>query len=248
MNGLLQTIIVPVVKVLPYKAIAYAEVLSLAYAKPIVFLCLDAKFLPELKLFPYTTISSELGLSQAIEKVVEDNDPVMFVFQVLPKRFLVQQQLNACRHLRIPYFFVPSTGEHTSLENVALPMSFLIEDREKATWGRSLHRYFKSEFTILKPKDKGSRALKNVEYVGAMFNKLGIPYKVLDGRKSSFANDKEVFALLSHWANLVIVTASREYGLDDHLLGPKELHLIRKSALPIMVLNPRGDLYILCGD
>ena len=47
-------------------------------------------------------------------------------------------------------------------------------------------------------------------------------------------------------ADIAIITASREYGLDDIIFGPKELHIIKKSEIPLMVLNPRGDLYVLC--
>ena len=248
MKGLLQTILVPVVKEFPHSALAYAKMLSVAYAKPISFLCLDATLLEQLDSLNYPIINSGLGLTASISKAVEEQDPVMIIFENTGKRRLLQQQLSACRNLRIPYVFIPKGIEVQLPNKVALPMSFLIEDREKATWGRSLHRYFKSQFTILKPNDKGTRAGKNVVHVESLFDKLDIRYTTLLGKKSSFKNDKEVFSLLSDWANLVIVTASREYGLDDQFLGPKELHILRKSTLPIMMLNPRDDLYILCGD
>lgn len=248
MKGLLQTILVPVVNGVPHTAIAYAEMLSAAYVKPISLLCLDDTFIDELKDLDYPIIYSDSGLSSGINKVVSEQDSVMIVFENTGRRCLIQQQLKACRNLRIPYVFIPKGMGFQLPDKVALPMSFLIEDREKATWGRSLHRYFNSQFTILKPKDKGSRAGKNVAYVTSFFDKLNIPYTTINGKRSSFKNDKEVFSLLSDWANLVIVTASREYGLDDQFLGSKELHILRKSTLPIMMLNPRDDLYVLCGD
>jgi hypothetical protein len=248
MKGPLQTILVPVINELPHTALAYAEMLSAAYAKPISLLCLDATLVEELKPLNYPIIHSGLGLTVGINKAIDEQDAVMVVFENTGKWRLLQQQLRACRKLRIPYVFIPKGMEVQLPNKVALPMSFLIEDREKATWGRSLHRYFKSQFTILKPKDKGTRAGKNVVHVERLFDTLDICYTTLVGKKSSFKNDKEVFSLLSDWANLVIVTASREYGLDDQFLGPKELHILRKSTLPIMMLNPRDDLYILCGD
>lgn len=248
MTGLSQTILIPVLRDLPLKAISYAEMLAAAYSKPISFLCFNKSLSEQLLPFGYPLVHSELSLSEGIALAMKDQDPVMVVFEHCGKRRLLQQQLTACRDLRIPYVFIPSSTEVKSPKKVALPMSFLIEDREKATWGRSLHRYFNSQFSILKPNDKGSRAGKNVAHVEGFFDKLEIPYTTIKGKKSSFKNDKEVLSSLSDWADLIIITASREYGLDDQLLGPKELHILRKSQLAIMMLNPRDDLYILCGD
>lgn len=247
MQGPVQTILVPVEDVIPHTALAYAEMLSKAYNKPISLLIFDEN-IDGLEALDYPKLHCTSSLSQGVDMAIEQQDAVMLVFENNGRRRTIQKQLNACRQLRIPYFFVPQNAPILPPRKVAIPMSFLIEEREKATWGRSLHRYFKSQFTILKPNDKGSRAAANVKHVEAFFDKLTIPYTTLQGKKSSFKNDKEVLALLSDWADLVIVTASREYGLDDQLLGPKELHIIRKSRLALMILNPRDDLYILCGD
>jgi hypothetical protein len=46
---------------------------------------------------------------------------------------------------------------------------------------------------------------------------------------------------------MLIISASRDYGLDDIFFGPKELKVIRQSPVPVMVINPRKDLYTLCG-
>lgn len=248
MDGPVQTILVPVVDVVPRTAIAYAQILSEAYNKPISFLCLSSSLLEELKPFDSHIQFSDLPLDEAVPHAVAEQDAVMVVFESLAKRRIIQSQLSACRELRIPYFFIPKGGAITPPSRVVLPMSFLIEDREKATWGRSLHHFFDSQFTILKPKDKGSRAGKNVEHVQAFFDKHSIPYITVNGKKSSFKNDKEALALFAEGISLFMITASREYGLDDTFLGPKELHVIRKSQWPIMMLNPRDDLYILCGD
>jgi nucleotide-binding universal stress UspA family protein len=45
---------------------------------------------------------------------------------------------------------------------------------------------------------------------------------------------------------LILLTASREYGLDDWLFGPPEQYVIRHSQVPVMLINPRADLFSLC--
>ena len=34
--------------------------------------------------------------------------------------------------------------------------------------------------------------------------------------------------------------------LDDIIFGPKEQHMVKKSEKPVLLVNPRGDLYALC--
>jgi nucleotide-binding universal stress UspA family protein len=48
-------------------------------------------------------------------------------------------------------------------------------------------------------------------------------------------------------ADLLMISASRDYGIDDIIFGPKEEKIVKKSTIPVMVINPRKDLYALCG-
>lgn len=243
-----QSILVPLIDELSFAAVEYAKMLSKAYGKPVSILSFNKALDKELsKLGVYYSSTTE-KLNAGLASAIEEQDSVMLVWPCAHSRRRILQQLKACRELRIPYFFIPNGSQVLPPKKVALPMSFLIEDREKASWGRSLQRQFSSQFTILKPKDKGTRAVKNVRYVEDFFLKNTISFTTIQGRKSSFRNDKEALGLLAHQSDLMIVTASREYGLDDQFFGPKELAIIHKCPIPLMLLNPRGDLYILCGD
>ena len=46
--------------------------------------------------------------------------------------------------------------------------------------------------------------------------------------------------------DLLILTASRDYGLDDILFGPPERKAIQRALVPVMLVNPREDLFSLC--
>lgn len=80
-----------------------------------------------------------------------------------------------------------------------------------------------------------------------IFDKFDYTYKVEKAKADSFKLDKESVqkAEVENYG-LLILSASRDYGLDDIVFGPKELHLVRKSRVPILLVNPRGDLYTLC--
>ncbi len=244
----IQTILVPVFSRISKTAIRYAEMLSSAYQKPISLLCLNEALRKELHAWGHHVQHSSLPLKKAVAAVTKDQDSVMVVWENQSKYAAIHRCLLASRHLRIPYFFIPPAGKIAKPQRAVIPISFLPEEREKARWGRSLNRYFKSEFILLKPKDKGSQAEKNMVYIKDFFDKNNIPYRSVQGQRSSFKIDREALKCFSSEADLLLFTASRQYGPDDLFFGSRELHNIKRCRLPIMLLNPRNDLYILCGD
>jgi hypothetical protein len=80
-----------------------------------------------------------------------------------------------------------------------------------------------------------------------LFEKFNLIVNIEKAKGDSFKVDKEAVHKASiKNIGLIIITASREYGLDDLFFGPNELHLIKKSTKPILLVNPRADLYALC--
>lgn len=159
----------------------------------------------------------------------------------------VKVNLKACRELRIPYLFHKAGFPVINLNKVLVPVNFLIEEIEKAQFAAAFGRFCGSEITLLQANDYGSKAVTNVEKIRSVFDKFDFEYQVIKGEKDSF---KIEFDALIHaemnQCGLIIASASREYGLDDVVFGPKELHLIRKTNTPLMLINPRADLYTLC--
>ena len=159
----------------------------------------------------------------------------------------VRNNLKACRELRIPYLFHKDSSPVINMEKVLVPVNFLIEEIEKAQFAAAFGRFCNSAVTLLQANDYGSKAAANVAKIKSVFDKFDFEYQVVKGGKDSF---KIEFNALT-WAEmnkcgLIIASASREYGLDDVIFGPKELHLIRKTNTPLMLINPRADLYTLC--
>lgn len=155
--------------------------------------------------------------------------------------------LHACRELRIPYLFYKDSYGAMRLERVLIPVNFLIEEIEKAQFAAAFGRFCNSKITLLQANDYGSRAENNVAKIRSVLDKFQLEYQVVKGEKDSFkiefdalkVSEKENF-------DLVLVSSSRDYALDDIIFGPKELHLIKKSKVPVLLINPRGDLYTLC--
>jgi hypothetical protein len=80
-----------------------------------------------------------------------------------------------------------------------------------------------------------------------LFNSLNLQYSTQKGKKDSNGIELESAILNKNNQNsILIISASRDYGLDDIIFGPKERKIIKNTNLPIMLINPRGDLYALC--
>lgn len=155
--------------------------------------------------------------------------------------------LQATRNLRIPYSILSSNQSLTTFEHIFVPITYLEEEVEKAQFAAAFGRFFNSKILIFQPNDYGSKAEQNCQRIIEFLNKFDIYKIITKANEDSFGIEKEICAQANLQTNsLVLLSASREYGLDDIIFGPKELKLIRFSKTPILLINPRADLYALC--
>lgn len=181
---------------------------------------------------------------------------------------IIQQHLNDCRDERRPYVFITDTmppsasaviqrsglsGEAGQIGTILVPISFLEEEVYKSEICTYLARKTGAEILLLLANDYGTKAKQNLDKIITHIEKVkertgaDIRYRVLQAKKNSFNLAKEAVERQSEWKNdLLILTASREYGLDDILFGPPERHAILRSRIPVMLINPRADLFSLC--
>ena len=166
----------------------------------------------------------------------------------------VQHMLDECRELRTPYVVItPSMREVTALRRIIVPVSRLEEEIYKAEICTYLARKTGAHIILLQANDYGSRARINVgkmvTHIKAVSEKTGIPisYEIIQAKKDSSKVNREAAERQRDFvADLILLTASREYGLDDLLFGPQERHVIQRALVPVMLVNPREDLFSLC--
>jgi len=176
---------------------------------------------------------------------LEEQDPALLIFE-LTKNADIQRYLNICRDLRVPYLFLRPNAKF-DLKQISLPVSFLIEDKEKAPFASAFGRFLKSKILIYVPKDYGSKARQNINQMKTLFNSFSLDYEEKQGKKDSFGIEREAAQNAeSDNCGMVIISASREYGLDDIIFGSKEKRILQKTQIPVLLINPRADLYVLC--
>lgn len=164
----------------------------------------------------------------------------------------IQRILDACREERRPYVITtPLTSNLSPLTSILVPVTMLEEEVYKAEICTYLARKTGTHLILLRANDYGSKAIKNTQriitHIQTIAERTGesITYEEHIAKGDSFHIHKELHNYPTD-CQLILLTASREYGLDDWLFGPPEQYVIRHSKVPVMLINPRADLFSLC--
>lgn len=250
----------------PDQAVDLALTLSKGYDKPICFVSyLDKKIKASksdiedihqrwVKIlgpnYDKSVESHVLSNKNEFHLFMEHAEASMVVFQLSQHAGYnkVQTFLNMSRELRVPYLFTKPYFAPVKLDKVLVPVTFLIEDREKGPFSSSMGRFFGAELLMMPAKDYGSKAKQHTDAICTLLDKFSLNYQFVEAKEDSFKVELEATLKADELeAGLVIISASRDYGLDDLIFGPKELKCINEATVPMMLINPRGDLYVLCG-
>ena len=172
----------------------------------------------------------------------------------------VQHVLDACREERRPYVIINRSAQQncssgvqndSTVFSILIPVTMLEEEVYKAEICTYLARKTGANLILLRANDYGSKAAKNTQriitHIQTIAERTGetITYEERVAKGDSFHIHKELHNYPDDF-QLILLTASREYGLDDWLFGPPEQYVIRKSPVPVMLVNPRADLFSLC--
>lgn len=186
----------------------------------------------------------------------DDNDDIKLI-ECENQARIIQRRLNECREERRPYVFITPTMHIKTLRRLLVPVSMLEEETYKAEICTYLARKTGAHIILLQANDYGSHARQNVnrivthiEAVNRRLSEAGdepVSYEVAHARKDSFGLVREAAERQRDFCHdLLILTASRDYGLDDILFGPPERKAIQRALVPVMLVNPREDLFSLC--
>lgn len=146
-------------------------------------------------------------------------------------------------------------AHHPNYDKVAFSVDYSKESKEKLIWASYFARFNQSHLDLFHHtySDEGLRQKwhNNMRFLNKFFDGFGIRYQehTLHQRQGLFAETAVVTAAHTEGCQLLISTTTdlRNKDLLDYLLGCAEQRTIRnKERLPILYLNPRDDLYVLC--
>ena len=184
----------------------------------------------------------------------ENNEDIKLI-ECANDRRTIQGHLNASREERRPYVFVTPTMTIKPLRRLLVPVSMLEEETYKAEICTYIARKTGAHIILLQANDYGSHAHQNVNRIVTHIRKVNerlkesspsdeqskpISYEIVLARKDSFQLTIEAAERQRDFQHdLLVLTASRDYGLDDILFGPPERKAIQRALVPVMLVNPR---------
>jgi hypothetical protein len=152
----------------------------------------------------------------------------------------------------VPFLFIHSETPVSSFKNIVLPIDLRKENSDSALWSSWFGRFNQSEIFAIaaneKSKESQKQIARNISLAKKLYLKFNISHKLFKGKKSSLQNSFEALDFaLSENADLLILLGSSVITPLDWLIGLPERKIIRNAGnLPILLVNPRRDNYILC--
>ena len=152
----------------------------------------------------------------------------------------------------VPFLFVNTEATLTSFKNIILPIDLRKENSDSSLWSSWFGRFNQSDIIVIaaneRNKESQRQVSRNVSFAKKLYLKFNVSHKMFKGRKSSLQNSFEALEFaISEKADLLILLGSSVITPLDWLIGLPERKIIRNAGnLPVLLVNPRRDNYILC--
>lgn len=202
--------------------------------------------------FPTVTISSltlKGNLSETITRVAEEYDGIMLIATVEK----LKPKINALQQSQIPFLFVNgSSAESLRYDRLMLPVDYRKVMKDTSLWASYFGRFNQSAVEVLSAREKNASnqimIKKNRKFIEQLLYKLQVDVDFREAQKGSFNLPFEALERCRVDAqNLIIIPASQHVSLLDLVVGLPETKLIKQAGqIPVMCINPKRDMYILC--
>ena len=222
----------------------------------------DSSYLKEIRDMVSETKNSRIVTDyvfpDTLFKYAEEHNTAMFVIGVAyypedrPECFFTSKKaLKFIRQSRFPVMTVTACLESvTDYKNILLPMDIERQNKEKALWAGYFSRFYGSTVHILSPKyrDEGLARLvrDNVAFVEKLYGNLEVTYEKHETVPQRYLDAYALDFAPQVTAGVAVIMMTRYYTLADVLAGPRERKIIGNTGLPVLCINQRDDLYVLC--
>lgn len=143
-------------------------------------------------------------------------------------------------------------GDKNGLNDVAMVVDFKKESKDKFIWSSYFPRFIGSRMHILyydyKDQFLRDKWYANMKQLHKLYTGLDIQFQphIIDSR-STFADKNALeYAHSNGYDLLIAVTTKEKDGLEFFVGVQEQRTIVNKYDIPILFLNPREDLYVLC--
>lgn len=142
--------------------------------------------------------------------------------------------------------------DESTMKNVAMSIDFKRESKEKLIWASYFARFNASIVHVLyyDYKDEGLRYkwYSNMKFLTKFFNNLSLTFSphIIDSHSTFTDTSAMKFAHENDYGMLLSVTTKEKDGIEMFIGVQEERTIVNPYRLPIMFINPREDIYVLC--
>ena len=184
-----------------------------------------------------------------MQKLVDDYNAVLVVLHQAD----ISWALKAFRLSSIAFLFVNGeTPRFLSYKNILVPVDFRKASKETSLWASYFGRFNRSQVQLIyaheTDKDQAYKLMRNLNFFQKFLSSLNVRHHEIAGKSSSWGICNETLARADEWkGDVLIFSGSTAISLIDLLIGLPEKKIIRKAGnLPILMINPRKDICVLC--
>ena len=196
-----------------------------------------------------STLLLQGSLLENMAKVVDSYNAVLIVLH----QSAVKTGLKAFRESTVAFLFVNgSVPEFLRYKNILVPVDCRKASKEASLWPSYLGRFNQSVVNLVYSKETDpdqEKILKNnLSFIQKFFSNLNVRHRLIAGESSSWGIFNETLNNAPLWNGDVMSFAGSTYiSLIDLIIGLPEEKIVRKAGnLPILIINPRKDVCILC--
>jgi hypothetical protein len=198
---------------------------------------------------PVSILISSLKGEKFASRLADENEAIILVAESSDFKKLSVSLRNS----PIPFLFIDGKNPfHSDFSKVIFPVDLRHQNKDAMKWVLYFGKYNHSEIIAIGANDK---VRSNQRLVTAlllslkkMMAKSGVALKIYKGSRSSLGIHNEGLAAAYQFqANLMVLLGSSTVTMLDLLLGLPEEKIIRRAeGLPVLVVNPRRETYLVC--
>jgi len=198
---------------------------------------------------PISSLTLKGDLKDTINQATEQYDAIMLV--LTPEN--IKKKLPALQQSPIPFLFVKgNNSEYLKYSQIMLPVDFRKVMKDTALWASYFGRFNQASISLLSAQEKNQETAEqteeNVRSIKELLVRLNLNVQHQTAENGSFRLPFEALGRCTQGnGNLLIIPSSQHISLIDLLAGLPESRIIRQAgSLPVLCINPRRDMYILC--
>lgn len=160
------------------------------------------------------------------------------------QKLLGSWALKVIASSKVPFIVVQAPPLSHGYKKIVFPLDFRSENKEKIQWIYYIGRLYNSMFYIIKERVSDRKFKKgihsNLLFTEKFLRSNNLVYEVHSSPgKKDFTTETLEFAEQIE-ADLLLVSATRNIGFADYVLGANEQKLIANPhGIPVMCINPR---------